>query len=69
MLERVSEMLVENRVEVVVISPQISVQVGAKSGIRVVDSSRVVISFPELDRSHVGTNEDSASCRKTTIQQ
>ena len=54
-------MLVENRVQVVIIRPRIPFQMRGQPRIGVIYPFRIVISLPELDRPHVGSDENGRS--------
>lgn len=47
-------MLVKYAIQIVIIGAEIALQLRAQSRVRVIDASRVVVTFPEFDWSHVG---------------
>ena len=57
-------MLVEDRVKVVLVSVEGVFESGCKSDIAAVASPSVVVTFPELERSHVPHDEQSASLER-----
>lgn len=57
-LQRSRQVLVEDRVQVVVVRTGIPVNVSRESCVGVINSFRVVIAFPEFDRPHVRRDED-----------
>lgn len=54
-------MLVENAVQVIIVRSLIAFQLRTQSSIGMVDSSGIVVSLPELDRSHVARDKDSTA--------
>ena len=54
-------MLVEDRVEIVVVGARVAVEVSRQSGVGVINAFRVVITLPELDWTDVGGDEDGGA--------
>ena len=54
-------MLVEDGVEVVVVGARVAVEMSRQPGVGVIDAFCVVITFPELDWTDVGGDEDGGA--------
>ena len=57
-LQRSGQVLVKDGVEVVVVSSGITLKMSGQPRVAVIYPFGIIVSFPELDRSHVGCYED-----------
>lgn len=60
-LQRPGQVLVEDRVEVVVVRSEVAVEVRGQGRVRVVDPARVVVALPEFHRPDIGGKEYRAA--------